>query len=152
MNKAQYILIISVKPEYARKILTGEKTIELRKSAPKKVGKDDFLLLYVTSPIKEIWGIYKIEDIFKDTPEQLWKLHGDKTGIEKTNYKDYFSKSKNAYGIKLKEIKQLSNLSIKLSDLRKVLPNFMPPQTYSYIDAEIINYKFLKNLITNRHK
>ena len=57
------LLIISVKPKYAEKILRGEKTIELRKCAPKKVGKDDYILIYVTAPVKELWGIYKIEKI-----------------------------------------------------------------------------------------
>nr|WP_042287773.1 ASCH domain-containing protein [Nonlabens ulvanivorans] len=65
------LLIISVKPEYAIKILKGEKTIELRKCAPKKVGKNGYLLIYVTAPIKELWGIYKIEDIIKENPPTL---------------------------------------------------------------------------------
>lgn len=150
MNKNQNILIISVKPEYAKKILTGEKTIELRKSAPKKVGVNDFLFLYVTSPIMELWGIYQIENIIKEVPQKLWMNHGEKTGINKTEFTSYFSKSKNAYGIQLKEIKNFSNLSIKLNDLKKVIPGFMPPQTYSYIKSEVINYKFLKDLISSK--
>ena len=147
MRENQSILIISVKPKYARKILTGEKTIELRKSTPKKIVEKNLLFLYVTAPVKEIWGVYEIEKILKDTPESFWELYGNKTGISETVFKNYFLKSKNAYGIQLKEVKKLANLSIKLSDLKKVLPNFMPPQTYSYIDSDIINYKFLKELI-----
>ena len=53
MNKKispENILLISVKPEFAEKILRGEKTIELRKSAPKKVDIEDYILIYVTSP------------------------------------------------------------------------------------------------------
>ena len=45
------ILLISVKPEFAKKIINGEKTIELRKSTPKRVNKDNYILIYVTSPI-----------------------------------------------------------------------------------------------------
>ena len=33
------LLIVSIKPEYAKKILKGEKTIELRKCAPKRLEK-----------------------------------------------------------------------------------------------------------------
>lgn len=150
MNKNQNILVISVKPEYARKILSGDKTVELRKSAPQKVGVNDFLFLYVTSPVMELWGIYKIENIIKDTPQNLWEGYGSETGITKTEYTNYFINSKKAYGIQLKEVKSFYNLSIKLDDLKKVIPGFMPPQTYSYINSEIINYKFLKSLIASK--
>ena len=50
------LLIISVKPEYAEKILNGEKTIELRKCAPKKVGKDGFFIDLCNCSSKRIMG------------------------------------------------------------------------------------------------
>ena len=91
------LLIISVKPEYARKILKGEKTIELRKCAPKRVGKDGYILIYVTAPVKELWGIYKIENIIKENPNTLWEKFGKQTGITKQEYNDYFKENKNAF-------------------------------------------------------
>ncbi len=142
------LLIISVKPEYAKKILKGEKTIELRKCAPKRVGKDGYILIYVTSPIKEVWGIYKIENIFKENPSILWEKFGEKTGITKQEFNDYYKETKNAFGIELQEVKNLFKHSIKLDNLKGLIPGFMPPQTYSYIDLDIINYSSLKELIS----
>lgn len=142
------LLIISVKPEYARKILTGEKTIELRKCAPKKVGKDGYILIYVTAPIKELWGIYKIENIIKESPNTLWENFGKQTGITKQEFNDYYKENKNAFGIQLQEVRNLFKHSIKLDNLKSLIPGFMPPQTYRYIDKNIINYSSLRELIS----
>jgi predicted transcriptional regulator len=142
------LLIISVKPEYARKILKGEKTIELRKCAPKRVGKDGYILIYVTAPVKELWGIYKIENIIKENPNTLWEKFGKQTGITKQEYNDYFKENKNAFGIQIQEVKNLFKHSIKLESLKNLIPGFMPPQTYRYIDKNIINFRALKELIS----
>lgn len=148
MTQNKDILIISVKPEYAIKILKGEKTIELRKCAPKRVGKDGFILIYVTAPIKEIWGIYKIEKIIKENPNTLWESFGEKTGITKEEFNEYYKENERAFGIQIQEVKSLFRHSIKLDNLKNLIPGFMPPQTYSYIDKDIINYSSIKGLIS----
>lgn len=142
------ILIISVKPKYAEKILKGEKTIELRKCAPQKVGKNDYILIYVTAPVKELWGIYKIENIIKESPNTLWTNFGEKTGITELEFNNYYKETSRAFGIELIEVKNLLKHSIKLENLKNLIPGFMPPQTYSYIDTNLINYKSLKSLIS----
>ncbi len=148
MIQHNHLLLISVKKEYATKILKGEKTIELRKCAPKRVGKDGHILIYVTAPTKELWGVYKIENIIKETPSTLWKNFGEQIGITKQEFDDYYKENKKAFGIQLLKIKILTEHSIKLDNLKNVIPNFMPPQTYSYVDKSIINYSSLKELIS----
>lgn len=142
------LLLISVKPEYAEKILTGEKTIELRKCAPKKVGKDGYILIYVTAPVKQLWGIYKIANIIKDKPDNVWEEFGEQTGITKQEFNNYYKENKSAFGIQLLEVKNLFKHSINLNNLKKLLPGFTPPQTYRYIDKNQINYSSLKELLS----
>jgi len=141
------ILLISVKPEFAEKIISGEKTIELRKSAPKKVSKENYILIYVTSPVKELWGMCKINNIIKDNPISFWEDFGSKTGITEEKYKEYYKTSKNVYGIELKEVRNFSKYSIELKHLKKAFPNFMPPQTYTYIKSDEINFGVLKQIL-----
>lgn len=140
------LLIISVKPEFAKKIINGEKTIELRKSSPQKVGKENYVIIYVTSPIKKIWGICKISDIIKDDPRCFWNKYGNQTGVTKKQFEDYYKYSKTAFGIVLKEIKNFSKYSIELENLKKAFPNFKPPQTYSYIHRDEINFSILRQI------
>lgn len=140
------LLIISVKPKYAEKIIEGKKTIELRKCAPKRVSKNDRLLLYVTSPVKELWGLYKIKEIIVEEPKKFWELYGHKTGISENEFENYYKNSSKAFGIEIVEIQNYMKYSIKLNSLRKLIPGFMPPQTYSYIRKNIINIKALKDI------
>ena len=141
------ILLISIKPQYAKKIFKGEKTIELRKSAPKKVSKGSYMLIYVTAPVKELWGICKIENIIKDNPELLWENFGEKTGISKQEFNNYYEDYTNAFGIELKEIKNLLDRSIDLDCLKTMIPGFMPPQTYRYIKQNVFANSDLKELM-----
>ncbi|MDW8850124.1 ASCH domain-containing protein [Flavobacterium sp. MMLR14_040] len=145
-NKNNSLLLISIKPQYAKKIFKGEKTIELRKSAPLRAGINSYMLIYVTSPVKELWGICKIASIIKDKPEALWEKFGEKTGIAKDEFDVYYEETNNAFGLELKEVKSLLNHTIKLEKLKKIIPGFNPPQTYRYIDNDLINHNELKEL------
>ncbi len=141
------LLLISIKPKYAKKIFKGEKTIELRKSAPTKAKKGSYLLIYVTSPIQELWGICKIENIIKEKPHILWKNLGKQTGITKQEFQEYYKTNDKAYGIQLTDVTNLFENSVNLDNLRNIIPGFMPPQTYRYIDKAFINESKLNEIL-----
>lgn len=145
-NKNNSLLLISIKPQYAKKIFKGEKTIELRKSTPLRAGINSYMLIYVTSPVKELWGICKIAGIIKDKPEIIWEKFGEKTGITKEEFDNYYEETNNAYGIELMEVKSLLGHTINLEKLKKIIHGFNPPQTYRYIDNDLINHNDLKEL------
>ena len=145
-NKKNNLLLISIKPQYAKKIFEGEKTIELRKSAPQRLDSDSYMLIYVTSPVKELWGVCKIQSIIKNEPEIIWNEYGNVCGISREDFNDYYKEATNGYGIQLKEIKALEN-TISLEELRVMIPGFTAPQTYRYIDKELINNDSLKKLL-----
>ena len=64
-------LLISIKPEYAQKILDGEKTVELRKTRT-RLKPGDIVLVYVSSPQQVIAGFFEVEniEIFENLPKQ----------------------------------------------------------------------------------
>lgn len=56
-------IILSIHPEFARKIYAGEKKIELRTTIPRKYNLyegvapwDDYIFLYETAPIYAVTG------------------------------------------------------------------------------------------------
>jgi len=146
-SKTKDFLLISIKPKFAKKIFDGNKTVELRKSSPQRVHKDSFVLIYVTAPIKELWGVCNIESIVKAKTELLWQNEGEKTGISKKEFNDYFGGKDSGYGIKIKNVKSFLDNSISLSDLKNIIPGFAPPQTYSYIEESLINNSLLAEII-----
>jgi len=141
------LLLISIKPQFAKKIFSGEKTVELRKSAPKKIKEGAYLLIYVTSPVKELWGICRIDNIIKDNPKVLWEKIGGKSGISKDEFFSYYNETKNAYGLEISDVKHFYKNAVKLDCLKKMLPGFSPPQTYRYIKQDIIFNSRLAEII-----
>lgn len=123
-------LFLSVKQEYAERILEGTKTIELRKSKP-NVSPGDYVILYCTSPIKAIVGLATIQDVIVHSPQMMWQLYSKVLGIGKVDFLNYYGASERAVGIKLGEVVRLSN-KIDLNTIKKQLPAFTPPQTYKY--------------------
>lgn len=124
-------LFISIKPEYANKIINKQKTIELRKNRP-NVQSGDYVLIYATVPIKAVIGFGKIKNIIDTSPEIMWNENAGKLGINKEAYDKYYTHSNRAIGIEISSICKFK-FGFLLSDIKEMYPKFSPPQTYRYI-------------------
>jgi predicted transcriptional regulator len=131
-------LFISVKPEFANKLINKTKTIELRKNKP-NVNIGDFVIIYATVPIASIIGFGRIKRIIENSPDFIWDNFSEELGIDKIRYDDYFKLTNRAIGIEINSICKLP-FAIKLIDLRKFMPKFSPPQSYRYLT----NFKALR--------
>lgn len=100
-------VLLSIKPEYVNKIFLEEKLYEYRRLIFKK--KVETVIIYATSPIKKIVGEFKISEILCETPEKIWEITKDKSGIEKEKFFKYFNSLEKGYAIRIKEIKQYKN-------------------------------------------
>ena len=78
----------------------------------------------------------------------LLEFSCETSGLKLKEFNNYYKENTNAFGIKIKEVKSLFNHSIKLDNLKMLIPGFMPPQTYSYIDKSLINFGSLRELIS----
>lgn len=141
------ILLISVKPEFADKILNGIKTIELRKSMPNVVS-GDIVLIYSTDPVKAIVGICEVKEIIKMEPQKLWKLHSSKIGIDKLRFDEYYYSIKTAIGIVFSSFIKLPQ-EIALHSIKETHPSFTPPQTFRYFQKRTV-FKSYLNIAGNR--
>ena len=140
MNK---YLFISVKPEFANKIISNKKTIELRKLKP-NVMIGDYIIIYASSPMKSVVAFGIIKNIIKTTPKIMWKNFSSSLGIDKQRFDNYYNGYQNAIGIELSEITTID--PVHLTDLKNIDPQFHPPQLYRYI-SNINNYKAMINLM-----
>lgn len=121
-------ILLSINPEYVEKIFSGTKKYEYRRSIFKNK-EVKTILIYSTSPVKKIVGEFSIEKIIEGTPNELWNLSPNNTGISKEKFENYFSKKEKGYAIKIGRIKKykqpklLEEFSIKL-----------PPQSFLYLN------------------
>ena len=126
-------LFISVKPEFANKIIAKEKCIELRKIKP-HVKAGDYIIIYASSPIKCVVGFGKIKQITETTPMEMWSNYSEYLGIDELRFSNYYAGRKRAIGIEIETIKSVT--PINLISLKKVDANFHPPQVYRYVTNE----------------
>jgi len=82
-------ILLSIKPEYANKILDGHKHFEFRKSIFKNplVSK---VLIYATMPVGMVIGEFDIEEVLADRPNQVWMMTSEFAGISQLYFNDYF--------------------------------------------------------------
>lgn len=128
------VLLISVKPEFAEKIFTGTKRIELRKSRP-RVAAGDIVIVYSTLPEKAVVGICAVKEVLTETPVALWKNYHEELGIDKKRYFEYYKDIGIAVGIVLTSTQRFLE-KIPLETIRKDFPQFSPPQTFKYFQRD----------------
>lgn len=121
-------ILMSIKPVYVEKILSGEKCYEYRKTLPKKNGIDK-IIIYSSSPVKKLVGEVKVKDILVENKEVLWNKTKEKSGTTKEFYDSYFKDKEIAIAYELGEVK-IYNPYKELSDFGI---NFAP-QSFIYLD------------------
>ncbi len=126
-------LLLSIRPEYAQKILDGTKTAELRRVEP-RLTKGDVVLVYASSPMKALLGGFTVDRVVDSRPRTLWRAVKDRAGITYSDFINYYSGASRGYGIFFKEFIPFAK-PIYLETLRKQRPDFRPPQGYWYVTA-----------------
>ncbi len=125
--------IISIRPVFAAKILSGEKTVELRRRIP-QLDKNTRLWIYATRPTAAVIGSVVLTKTITMTPEKLWEDCGKKAAVTRKEYDAYFVNSTRAIGMFLTEIHRV--LEVDIEQLRKVRNCFHPPQTITKLTRE----------------
>lgn len=125
------MLLLSVHPYFVEEVLTGRKTVELRKRAP-KCQPGDWIAVYSTTPEKQLVGLVEIESITIGEPKRLWHIIGAKSGVTHLQYNQYFADARLAVGIAIGNPKRLEK-PVSLDVLRKEWPGFHPPQSFIYL-------------------
>lgn len=135
IKRAHKYLFIAVKPEYANKLVLGQKDIELRKTRP-QIHQGDYVIIYASAPVKAVIGFGKVKNIIECSPNEMWTKHSMRLGIMQQDFDSYYANHKKSIGIEFEKIKPITPIS--LEELKKVDSNFHPPQIYRYVTNEEI--------------
>lgn len=126
MSQRKYVLM-AIKPQFARLIREGKKTVELRRVAP-KVSTGDILIIYESAPISKVTSFAEIDDVIQLNPEDLWRSIGSAAMINRSDFDNYFSGKKVGNGIRIKNV-----VDLPVSKPLNILPNHTVPQNYRYL-------------------
>lgn len=123
--QAKYIKALSIKRIYAERIVSGVKTIELRKR-PLGMELGDLILLYETAPDSIIRGGFIADKTVFLPVSKMWDQYGSVMGVEKEFYDSYFENCEMAYGTLVYQ--SFCFRSLTLNEIHKLYPGFVPPQ------------------------
>jgi len=132
--------LLSIKPKYADLILAGSKRIELRRSWPDTdVG---VLVLYSSAPVQRLVGIAHVDRVRVESPDALWQLAQEfGGGVTHEEFYEYFKGKRKTFGIMIR----LAETAEHQLDPKQVFPDFVPPQSYMYLDP--LKYHSISNLM-----
>lgn len=119
-------MLLSIKPQYVREILSGKKKYEFRKFRCRD--EIDTIIIYATSPIKEVVGEVSLIQIIEGDVEHVWNQTSPYGGVLKEDYQEYYKARDVAIAYQLGEVTRY--------DKPKKLLDFgltYAPQSYAYI-------------------
>lgn len=125
-------VLLSIKPEYAEKILQGKKKYEFRKAIFKNPNVKT-VVIYATMPVGKVVGEFDFDEVLSDSPSAIWSETRNFSGISKSFFNSYFSGRKTAHAIKVREVRRYENPF----PLKKLIPNGSAPQSYRYLDDSV---------------
>jgi len=125
-------VLLSIKPKFAAAIMDGRKKYEFRKIIFSKENIY-YVYIYSTAPIKKIIGVFKVNNIIKDRPSALWDQLRDDAGISEDEFFNYFKNKEMGFALEIKDVKRFE----KPLNSKSLFPNFVPPQSFSYIRSPI---------------
>lgn len=128
-------VLLSIKPRFAAAILRGEKRYEFRKSRfARRSGR---VLLYATSPVRRIVGAFTVRGIVEDRPRALWTRCHDGAGIGRDELLRYFGERETGVAIEVGDVEAFN----PPVDPARLMPDFVPPRSFRYFDAAIVENK-----------
>jgi predicted transcriptional regulator len=140
------MLFLSIHPRFVDKILSGKKTIELRRRRPRSVA-GDWIVIYATTPERQLRGIARVTEVRVGGVRDMWPEARLQAGVTKKEYESYFSNCERAVGIVLADPVSFDE-PVSLERLRELWPNFQPPQGFRYLDD--VQVKVIKSLSCRR--
>jgi len=120
--------LISVKPVFLERILACTKHYELRRSNV-RFNQGDLVILYGSSPLKTVVGAFTVACVHRGTPIELWTSRGEGFGVSRQEYNEYFGNSMGASAIEIRDRVRVPPVTLEV--LRRLIPGFRPPQSYS---------------------
>jgi predicted transcriptional regulator len=128
--------LVSVRPQYATKILDGQKTVELRRRFPESGSVGATVFIYSSSPIRALVGRAKIKDVQKLSVPEIWKAHSDAACISRKDFYRYFSGVKFGYAITLSAVRPMAHVTA--GHLASQF-GIVPPQSYRYVEENFLS-------------
>lgn len=127
------VALLAIHPEHAVAILEGRKRVEFRKRMLDP--SIEHVLLYATSPLQSIVGFFRVASMDQGSPTAIWNKHGDRGGVPRRLFREYYSGSRKAVAILVASATAFEQ-PVPLEDLGA---DTAPPQSFTYLPEPTVD-------------
>lgn len=124
---------MSIRPEFAARLLAGEKRVEFRRRpAAREV---THILIYATSPVRAVVGVAEVERLERASPGELWDEFAEVAGIGRSDFFAYFAGTRTGCAYVVKHV-------WPCSPPRRLGRHGLPrtaPQAFQYVDGKTLS-------------
>jgi predicted transcriptional regulator len=128
--------LISIKPKHVEDILSGKKTVELRRRAL-RIPAGARVWVYSTLPDAHVRMVAKVEQLEEWAPSTIWRKNSSKMALSKSEYDGYVEGCSKVCALHLSEVRPLSK-PLSLQKLRDKQQGFNPPQFFKFLDEDSV--------------
>ncbi|GAA1706958.1 hypothetical protein GCM10009745_63530 [Kribbella yunnanensis] len=125
-------LVLSLRCRFARAIIDGSKTVELRRR-PIKALPGTTVILYESSPTMAVVGTATLIDVVSLRPHTAWRRYRGTLGLTWNEFIEYLDGTDQAHLLRLDDVKELTR-PLSLHKLR-ASGTFHPPQSFRYLSS-----------------
>lgn len=128
-------LLLTIKPEFASRLLSGEKTIEVRRRFHGR-WRGARVALYASSPERALVGEATIDNITSSSPSELWEAHGEQIGCSHDEFQAYSGTTDELFAIRLRDVTPYVS-RMPLCQVEYLLEeDLAPPQSYCELHGD----------------
>lgn len=131
-NQMSTAVLLSIKPEFANAIFSGDKHFEFRKKIFKNEDAKK-VYVYASAPISQVIGHFEIDGIIEHQPQRLWKETAIGAGITEKYFNEYFEGKDIGYALRVSK-PLLFDTPRKLKEMFNISH---PPQSFRYVPSTI---------------
>jgi len=132
------VVLLSIKPRYAQRILSGIKKFELRTWIGLNLYPGMLVVMYVSGNVKAIVGEFRIGKVYKGKPEYVWGRLIEEGGEEVTGVGDedylYIARARKAMALEVLEPRAYKRPP-RLEEIRLAIPGWVPPMSHALLGA-----------------
>lgn len=137
-------ILISVDVEHSDNLLSGRKTVEVRRRRP-RIEPGTRVWIYTKVPRAAIEAVGIVEEVHEASAGVLWNRYSEEVAISRTRLEEYLAGASSSCAIKFSSITPLPR-SIGLDEIRQTVGAFHPPQFFKRLRSTDKEFLLLRSL------
>jgi predicted transcriptional regulator len=131
-TEAPTVVLLPIKPEYARPIMDGRKRVEFRKTVFSQT--PTHVVVYASSPMKKVLGYFEVDEVDVDAVDALWARYAAVGGIAEDVFRAYYAGRQSGVALGVERVVALT-VPMPLQALGVANG---PPQSFMYLHHSVL--------------